>query len=62
MKLCAVIVMGSIVYATLVEDNHEFGIHDKHFHMEVDFRDEIDPECVTTKKERKPYSPRKRTL
>jgi len=54
--------MGSIVYATLVEDNHEFGIHDKHFHMEVDFRDEIDPECVTTKKERKPYSPRKRTL
>jgi len=62
MKLCAIIERGSVVYATLVEDNHEFGIHDKHFHMEIDFRENIDPECVTEKQERKPYSPRRRNI
>ena len=45
MRLCVIVKQGRIMYATLVEDNHIFGSHGDHFHMRVQFRDDLDLEC-----------------
>jgi hypothetical protein len=52
MRLCAIIKQGKIAYATLVEDNHEFGEHGDHYHMLVPFLDELDQNCERIKEKR----------
>lgn len=53
MKLCVIIKAGKILSASLVDDEHVYGVHKDHYHFYCPFTDEAD--CQEKDKENKAY-------
>lgn len=53
MRLCVIIKAGKIISASLVDDEHTYGVHKDHFHFYCPFTDESD--CQEKDKENNNY-------
>ncbi len=49
MRLCVIIKAGKIISGSLVDNNHQFGIHEDHYHMYCPFTDDVDCQVKESK-------------